>query len=86
MHLPENYAKRKYLKKHRCADWQMLILPNHRQRGQGERTIVEGQLERDVHGVKQDFLANEFDVHFFVIEVTGHLIIRNAFESIVHFK
>lgn len=51
----------------------MLLLASHRERGEREGAIVEGELEGHVHGVEEHLLAHQLDMQLLVIEVTCHL-------------
>lgn len=50
-HRPEHNAKRKYFEQHRGTYRKMFLLPRHRHRRQRERSVIEFQLKRHVHGI-----------------------------------
>lgn len=51
----------------------MLLFAGHRERGEREGPIVEGELKSHVHGVKQHLLAHQLDLQLLVIKVPRHL-------------
>lgn len=69
---PKDHAEGKDLKQDRGADGQVLLLAGHGERGQGERPIVEGQLEGHVDRVEEYLFADELDLELLVVKVPGH--------------
>lgn len=50
----------------------MLLLPSHREGGEGEGAIIEGELKGNVHGVEEHLLAHQLDLQLLVIKVPSH--------------
>lgn len=50
----------------------MFLFSCHSQRSQSEGPVVESQLKGDVHHVEKQLFADEFDFHFFVVEMSSH--------------